>query len=84
MQDSSWTILGDFNVIQKPEERDGGDTSWPNYMEELNECCLNAHLDDLRFTGQLYTWSKGSGEGFLARKLDRALVNHSWPPHSLV
>ena len=47
-------------------------------MEDLNDCCYEHSLDDLRFTGNLLTWSKGAGEGYIARKLDRALVNQEW------
>ena len=47
-------------------------------MDELNECCSNAGIDDLHYVGHLTTWSKGSGRGFKARKLDRVLVNHHW------
>ena len=38
-------------------------------------CCSDAYLEDLRYTGCHLTWTKGSGEGYKARKLDRALVN---------
>ena len=47
-------------------------------MDEFNECCRVSSLDDLRFSRQLTTWSKGSSGDFKARKLDRALVNSQW------
>ena len=78
LRDSPWLLLGDFNVVRYSSEKLDGDQSWPNYMTELNECCTTASLEDLRFLGQLYTWSKGSGGSFIARKLDRALVNLEW------
>ena len=51
------------------------------YLNELNNCCRTSSLDDLRFSGQLLSWTKGSGRTFLARKLDRALVNPEWLHH---
>ena len=67
--------MGDFNVVRFSSERLGGNLDWPAHMEEFNECCVDAGLDDLRHTGHFLTWSKGEGDGFLLRKLDRALVN---------
>lgn len=75
---SPWISLGDFNIIRYRSERLGGSQSWPHYIEEFNECCQYTNLDDLRYSGQLLTWSKGSGSSFLARKLDRVLVNPAW------
>ena len=73
-----WLVLGDFNVVRKDNERQGGAQDWHPYMDEFNECCCEASLEDLRYIGCHLTWSKGSGEGYIARKLDRALVNSSW------
>ena len=78
MESVPWLSLGDFNVVRYNTEKVRGDQSWPNYMDELNECCRNAGIDDLRNVGHLTTWSKGSGRGFKARKLDRVLVNYPW------
>ena len=73
-----WVVLGDFNVVRKPEEREGGSLVWTEACEDLERCCMEAQLDDLRFSGHYLTWSRGEGENYLARKLDRVLVNHVW------
>ena len=78
MLDTPWLVMGDFNIFRQPTENLGGATDWPAYVEDLNECCHDCLLEDLRFTGHLHTWTKGSGTRFLARKLDRALINSSW------
>ena len=73
-----WLVLGDFNIVHFAEEKLGGDTSSPNYIDEFNTCCYEAGLEDLKSTGVFLTWSKGSGQGYGARKLDRALINVNW------
>ena len=48
-------------------------------MEDLNSCCTEAMLEDLKATGFHYTWdNNSSGDRFLTRKLDRVLVNPDW------
>ena len=46
-----WVLLGDFNIVRSVSEKEGGDLSWTSAMEDLNTCCSNAELDDLRFIG---------------------------------
>ena len=67
-----WITLGDFNIIRFSNEKVGGNPSMPTYIDDLNDCCLDISLEDLRSSGHHLTWSKGSGQTFLARKLDRA------------
>ena len=50
-----WLVVGDFNMIRHPTECIGGATEWPYYLEDLNECCQDSLLEDLRFTGRLHT-----------------------------
>ena len=47
-------------------------------MEDLNDCCEEVGLEDLKFTGNFLTWSCGSDQNNISRKLDRALVNNDW------
>ena len=32
-----WILHGVLNVVRYPHEREGGNLSWPNYMDELEE-----------------------------------------------
>lgn len=75
INDSPWLVIGDLNAVRRPDERLGGDLSWPDCKEDLSRCCEVANLIDLRYTGCALTWSKGAGSTFIGRKLDRALVN---------
>ena len=78
MSSTPWTVLGDFNVVRRPTDRQGGDQSWPSYLDDLNNCCRDSSLEDLRYSGCHLTWNKGTGDNALMKKLDRALTNHVW------
>ena len=73
-----WVLLGDFNIVRSISEKEGGDLSWNSAMDELNTCCSNADLDDLRFKGHWFTWSNKNLANPILRKLDRALINPRW------
>ena len=73
-----WIVLGDVSVVRRPEERFGGEMSWANSSKDLERCCYFAQLEDLRYSGQQFTWSKREGHSFIARKMDRVLVNPMW------
>ena len=47
-------------------------------INEFRKCLQKLALQDHAFTGPLLTWSNRQGEGFLARKLDRVLINDKW------
>ena len=71
-----WILHGDFNVVRYPHEKEGGNLSWPNYMDDLEECCSTAELDDLNYIGHKFTWTnKQSEDRLISRKLDRVLVD---------
>ena len=56
-QSLPWILAGDFNVVRSVSEKAGGDLSWTSGMDELNTCCWNAGIEDLKFNGHLLTWS---------------------------
>ena len=60
--------MGDLNVVRRAEERLGGNLHWLEASEDLETCCDIAQLEDLRYTSQQLTWSKGEGDSFIARK----------------
>lgn len=74
-----WAIMGNFNVIKNINEKKGGLVRWENYHEELNFCCIQANLENLRYMGAFYTWSnKNEGDRLITSKLDIILVNEVW------
>ena len=49
------------------------------YMEDFNDYCREAQIDDLRYSGFHMTWdNKGYSDRLILRKLDRVLINPTW------
>jgi hypothetical protein len=49
------------------------------YEVEFDVCLNNLEVRDLNSSGCFFTWNnKSEGAGFVARKLDRVLVNEEW------
>ncbi|KAI8530014.1 hypothetical protein RHMOL_Rhmol11G0021000 [Rhododendron molle] len=74
-----WVVLGDFNAIRFPNEKSGGSSSWPPYMDEFNDCLFALELDDLKFSGCFFTWAnKQDPAHHVTTRLDMVLVNEQW------
>ena len=63
-------------------ERLGGDPDWPPHMDDLNECCYETCIEDLKLVGFHLTWdNRSSADSFTSRKLDQVMVNPTWLSH---
>lgn len=72
-------VLGDFNVVRTPREKVGGQNHLAHQLDEFNNCMYSCELDDLRFSGNLYTWfNRQEAPNYISSKLDRVLVNEEW------
>ncbi|CAL1396196.1 unnamed protein product [Linum trigynum] len=69
-----WLLLGDFNSISGPSERQGGAGFNSYKVKDFNSCIKDCNLIDLGFAGPRFTWTNGH----LSQRLDRALCNHEW------
>ncbi|XP_039031706.1 uncharacterized protein LOC120166515 [Hibiscus syriacus] len=79
MGDAAWLVGGDFNFILKMEESSNPiSSSTSSDVLEFHKCVEDLEIFDHQFIGPLYTWSNKQQNSFLARKLDRVLVNHCW------
>lgn len=58
--------------------RYGGSNKWPAHMNDLDNCLNMAGFEDVKSTGMHFTWSAGSGDSRICRKLDRVLINECW------
>ncbi|XP_039027612.1 uncharacterized protein LOC120161430 [Hibiscus syriacus] len=47
-------------------------------MEEFQECIEDLEVHDHHFVGPIFTWSNKQEGAYLARKLDRILINSQW------
>ncbi|XP_039046690.1 uncharacterized protein LOC120186944 [Hibiscus syriacus] len=78
---SLWVVGGDFNVILRAEESSDFETlgvyNSPD-IEDFQGCLEDLDLLDYPFLGLSFTWTNKKDVGFLARKLDRILVNPVW------
>ena len=82
MHSTRWIIAGDFNAIRFGYEGCGGSNDWPQYMNDFNDCCIEAELEDLNYTGMQFTWGNNwQDENIIYRKIDRVIVNESWYRH---
>ena len=72
-------IVGDSNVVNEKSEKYG----WRGchaFENEFSRWILEMEMLDHPYVGSLLSWSNiREGDGFLARKLDRALLNDLWP-----
>ncbi|KAJ6670239.1 hypothetical protein OIU85_023212 [Salix viminalis] len=79
-----WMVTGDFNAIMHPSDRNGGDNSWANYMDDFPNCIAKAELMQIKGSGMRFTWHNGrQGDASILKKLDWAFGNHhllaKWP-----
>jgi hypothetical protein len=64
--DKLWLIVGDFNLIRRPEDINivGGDI---NLMLKFNEAISNLDLMEIPLHGLSFTWSNRQREPLLQR-----------------
>ncbi|CAN1131567.1 hypothetical protein LINPERHAP2_LOCUS6476 [Linum perenne] len=74
-----WCLIGDFNAIRTPEEKEAARPPNPRSMREFNGFITDARITDIPFIGQNYTWSNNQEVGRTVRqRLDRAMCNIGW------
>jgi len=79
--DTDWILLGDFNLIRKPEDRNkpGGDIG---EMFRFNEALSQLGVNEIRLQGRRYTWSNMQPSPLL-QKLDWVFTSNRWLSLSL-
>nr|TKS10936.1 hypothetical protein D5086_0000078410 [Populus alba] len=70
-----WMILGDFNSVLSSTDKHNGGAVSPYEISNFRDCCSDLGLHDVNYIGCHYSWTNGS----VWSKLDRVLVNPSWP-----
>ncbi|XP_039007104.1 uncharacterized protein LOC120134738 [Hibiscus syriacus] len=76
-----WILGGDFNFTLHPNESSDYELLCPFSSPDMKEFqFVTQYLDlhDHPFFGPLFTWSNKQTDSYLARKLDRILINSNW------
>ncbi|KAL0305325.1 UNVERIFIED_CONTAM: hypothetical protein Sangu_3037100 [Sesamum angustifolium] len=73
-----WLILGDFNCVKSPTEKQLGVTPTWYELKDFADCCLSLGLNDAPTTGCYFTWYSNSESNPVWCKLDRVLFNNEW------
>ncbi|KAL8503601.1 hypothetical protein ACS0TY_022363 [Phlomoides rotata] len=76
-KDSCFCVMGDFNSIRAPEERQGREDSRDiRDINKFNNFIIQSNLVDIQVIGRYFTWYRPNGS--CKSKLDRVLVNSEW------
>jgi hypothetical protein len=75
-EDTDWLVVGDFNLLRKPEDRNrsGGNIS---EMLEFNAAISNQRLEELKLYGTKYIWTNKQLSPLLER-LDWFFASVAW------
>ncbi|XP_043697077.1 uncharacterized protein LOC122647841 [Telopea speciosissima] len=52
-----WAVMGDFNIVRHQNEKLGGEAILHGAVEDFNACIFNSGLADLKWKGEMFTWS---------------------------
>ncbi|KAL0362147.1 UNVERIFIED_CONTAM: protein disulfide isomerase-like 2-3 [Sesamum calycinum] len=74
----SWLILGDFNCVKLPAEKQLGFAPTWYELKGFADCCLSLRLNDAPTTGCYFTWYSSNESNPVWCKLDRVLFNNEW------
>ena len=74
---ANWCVMGDINVCKSPSETSNG-VHWNSGMIDFNDFLSSGGLDDLRISGNLFTWWDCCIASPVFKRLDRCLVNDGW------
>ncbi|KAE8729631.1 hypothetical protein F3Y22_tig00003480pilonHSYRG00012 [Hibiscus syriacus] len=72
---------GDFNIYLNPKESFDFELLGPYYfsdMKDFHDVLYDLQLCDHPYLGPSFTWSNKKKENYLARKLERVLINPLW------
>ncbi|KAJ6722197.1 hypothetical protein OIU74_006904 [Salix koriyanagi] len=54
-----WVIMGDFNVMLRPSDREGGDRFWHSHNDEFMDCINQAEVQQIPYNGMRLTRHNG-------------------------
>ena len=69
-----WLVMGDFNEILYPFEKEGGNLRPVQFMENFRYALDDCGLSDCGYIGEKFTWHRGG----IRERLDRVVANEAW------
>ena len=78
LSNEPWMMAGDFNVIAQQCESSSRSQEINVDIRDFVESKNHLSMFDHAFSGPLFTWTNRQAEGFIAKKLDRVLINGNW------
>ncbi|KAL2246037.1 UNVERIFIED_CONTAM: hypothetical protein Sindi_2871900 [Sesamum indicum] len=73
-----WLIMGDFNCVKSPEEKQLGVAPTWYELKDFVDCYVALGLLDAPTMGCYYTWYSNNESNPVWCKLDRVLYNNEW------
>ncbi|GJY81539.1 RNA-directed DNA polymerase, eukaryota, reverse transcriptase zinc-binding domain protein [Tanacetum coccineum] len=75
-----WALIGDFNVILKPEEQSNGPSGLNSEMCDFRDVVNSLEIDDICSSGFNLTWTKSLKNPMTStlKKLDRIMTNEEF------
>ncbi|XP_026378660.1 uncharacterized protein LOC113273107 [Papaver somniferum] len=75
-----WLVIGDFNCVLRNDEKKGGRDVLTSSINEFSDWMEENGLFEADSLGSKFTWTNGqSGVRRIISKLDRAIINETWP-----
>jgi hypothetical protein len=69
-----WVVMGDFSEILYSHEKEGGNPRPQSYMQAFRDALVDCELDDMGFSGDVFTWKRGR----IRERLDRDVASGYW------
>lgn len=71
---TSWMVVGDFNQLLQPQDKQGGVSPNMSQILHFRDCIQCLQLTDLGYKGTHITWKRGD----TFERLDRAFYTYAW------
>nr|XP_010312970.1 uncharacterized protein LOC104644590 [Solanum lycopersicum] len=76
---SPWLIIGDFNAVLSPQDRQAGAPVNESEIRDFADCVKTMGIHELQWKGSYYTWrNKQIGNTRVLSRIDRAFGNDEW------
>ena len=71
--DVSWCLVGNFNELATPNEKNGGKILPNSKYQRLNNFIATINAESIQVNGNLFTWKKRIDTNLIYERLDRSI-----------